>query len=140
MAEVRSYAPSVIAVLATSEACDHVAGLPGAGRVAPAEVVVVGDVSRTAIERAVRLVDPDALVADVSDGWAAIALDGEGAREAFARVSELELPREGFTQGEVARVGVRIFVEGDRIDLLVPATLAEHVRSRIQADAEELLR
>ena len=140
MAEVRSYAPSVLVVLATPEACDHVAGLPGAGRVAPAEALIVGDVSRTAIERAVRLVDPDAVVADVSDGWAGIALDAEGAREVFTRLSELELPPRGFTQGEVARVGVRIFVEGDRIDLLVPAMLADHVRSRIQTDAEELLR
>lgn len=139
MAEVRSYAPSVIAVLAAAEACDHVAGLPGAGRVAPAEVVVVGEVSRTAIERAVRLVDPDAVVADVSDGWAGIALDGDWAREVFARLSELVLPLEGFTQGEVARIGARIFVEGDRIDLLVPATLADHVRSRIETDAEDLL-
>jgi len=140
VAEVRSYAPSVLAVLASPKACGHVAGLPGAGRVAPAEVVVVGDASRTAIERAVRLVDPDAVVADVSDGWAGIVLDGEGAREVFARLSELELPSEGFTQGEVARVGVRIFVERERIDLLVPSMVADHVRSRIQTDAEELLR
>ena len=140
MAEVRSYAPSVLAVLAAPEACDHVAGLPGAGRVAPAETLIVGEVSRTAVERAVRLVDPDAVVADVSDGWAGIVLDGEGAREVFARLSELELPSEGFTQGEVARVGVRIFIEGDRIDLLVPAMVADHVRARIETDAGELLR
>ena len=140
MAELRSYVPSVIAVLAAPEACDHVAGLPGAGRVAPAEVVLVGNISLVAIERAVRLVDPDAVVADVSDGWAGIAIDGEGMRGVFARLSELVLPLEGFTQGEVARIGVRIFIEGDRIDLLVPAMVADHVRSRIEADAEDLLR
>jgi hypothetical protein len=37
-------------------------------------------------------------------------------------------------------VGVRILVDGDRIDLLVPSMVAAHVRERIEIDGAELLR
>ncbi len=140
MAETRTYAPDVLAVLASPEACDHVAGLAGAGRVAPGEVVIVGDVSVTAIDRAVRLADPDAIVIAVSDGWAGIVVEGEAARDVFARVSELELPAFGFVQGDVAGTRVRAFVDGDRIELLVPAMVEDHVRARIEAECEEVHR
>ena len=83
--------------------------------------------------------DPDAVVLDVSDGWGAHSLDGPGSREAFARLSELELPIAGFV-GEVAGVGVRILVDRDRIDLLVPSMVSAHLRGRIETDCAELLR
>ena len=67
-------------------------------------------------------------------------LEGPGSREAFARLSGLELPIEGSLVGEVARVGVRILVDRDRIDLLVPSMVSAHVRERIETDCAELLR
>ena len=67
-------------------------------------------------------------------------ISGEGAREAFARLSELELPASGFAQGAVARVGVRVLVDGDRVALVVPAMLASHLRERIEDECSELLR
>ena len=106
-------------VLASAEACDRVGDLPGACRVSPGEVALV------------RL-DPDAVVLDVSDGWGAHSLDGPGSREAFARLSELELPIAGSLVGEVAGVGVRILVDRDRIDLLVPSMVSAHLRGRIE--------
>jgi len=42
-------------------------------------------------------------------------------------------------QGAVARVGVRVLVEGDRVDLLVPSMLATHVLERIEDECRELL-
>jgi hypothetical protein len=131
--ETSTFAPNVLAVLASPEACDHVSDLPNAGRVAPDEVVLVGDVSVTAIERAVRLVDHDAVVMTVSDGWAGIVVEGDGAHDVFARESELVLPAFGFVQGDVAGTRARVFVDGDRIELLVPAMVADHVRARIEA-------
>jgi hypothetical protein len=125
VAELLTWAPTVTSVLASTEACDRVGDLPGACRVSPGEVV--------------RL-DPDAVVLDVSDGWGAHSLDGPGSREAFARLSQLELPMAGSLVGEVAGVGVRILVDGDRIDLLVPAMVSAHVRERIETDCAELLR
>jgi hypothetical protein len=140
VAELRTWAPTVTSVLASAEACDRVSDLPGACRVSPGEVALVGDVSAAAVASVVVRLDPDAVVLDVSDGWGAHTLDGPGSREAFARLSELELPIEGSLVGEVARVGARILVERDRIDLLVPSMISAYVRERIETDCAELLR
>ena len=113
--------------------------LPGACPVSPVEVAIVGDASITALRRAVELVDPDAVVCDVSDGWLMHTLEGPGTRDAFARLSELELPASGFVQGAVARIGVRVLVHGDRVDLLVPSMLAAHLRERIEDECLGLL-
>jgi len=129
----------VVTVLASERGCDRVAGLPGACRISPTEVMIVGEASVEVLERAVRGDDPDAVVVEVSDGWALVPLEGEGAREAFARLSELDLPAEGFAQGEVARIGARVLVRTDAIDLLVPSMLEAHVRARVEADCRGLL-
>ena len=81
----------------------------------------------------------DGLVADVSDAWVGLVLEGADAPDAFARVSELELPERGWIQGEVARAASKVLVEPGRIEVLVPAMLAEHVEARIRADAAEVL-
>lgn len=140
MAELRTWAPTVKSVLASAEACDRVGDLPGACRVSPGEVALVGDVSEAAVAAVVVRLDPDAVVLDVSDGWGAHTLDGPGSREAFARLSKLELPIEGSLVGEVAQVCARILVERDRIDLLVPSMISAYVRERIETDCAELLR
>jgi len=140
VAELRTRTPAVTTVLASSDACDRVSDLPGACRVGPREVALVGDVSEAAVRAAVARLDPDAVVLDVSDGWVVHSLDGPGSREAFARLSELELPASGSLSGEVTRVGVRILVDGERIDLLAPSMVAAHVRERIEIDCAELLR
>jgi hypothetical protein len=136
VAELREGAVRVTGVFASPEACDR---LPEAYRIAPDEAMLLGDVPE-GLEATVLALDPDALVLDVTDGWGLLELLGSDAREAFARISELELPERGFVQGEVARVGVRVLVEDDRLRLLVPAMWTEHVRERILADATELLR
>ena len=139
MAELTTTRPNVTAVLASAEACERVNTLPGACPVSPFEVAIVGDASVTALRQAVERVDPDAVVRDVSDGWVLHTLSGPDARDAFARVSELELPASGFVQGAVARIGVRVLVIGERIDLLVPSMLAAHLRERIEDECGELL-
>lgn len=139
MAELRERAERVTGVFASPEACERAMGAGNAHRIAPDEVMVLGE-TPDAHEAAVRELDPDALVLDVTDGWGVLELEGRDAREAFARISELELPERGFVQGEVARVGVRVLADGDRLRLLVPAMWTEHVRERILADAAELLR
>lgn len=140
MAELSTTRPSVTAVLASPEACQRVNALSGACPVSPVEVAIVGDASITALRRAVEHVDPDAVVRDVSDGWVTHTLEGAGARDAFARLSELELPASGFVHGAVARIGVRVLVHADRLDLLVPSMLAAHLRERIEDQCRDLLR
>ena len=77
---------------------------------------------------------------DVSDGWAAFELAGDDVAEAFARLSELELPEDGFVQGDVARIRVKVFSTPDRITILVPAMLGDLPRaSAIRTDCAELL-
>jgi hypothetical protein len=129
----------VVAVLASGTACDRVGDLPGASRISPTEVMLIGDVSIDVLQRAIRADDPDAVLLEVSDGWAFVQLDGPRAREAFARLSELRLPVEGFVQGEVAGVGARVLVLRDGIDLLVPAMFEAHVRARVAFDCRGLL-
>jgi hypothetical protein len=142
VAELRSFASPVHAVLASPEGCDAAPlGAPGATvvRLSPAESMVVGDLDTAALERAVLNTDPTALVVDVTDGWVAFVLEGDGSRAAFARLSELGLPEEGALAGEVAHVGVRVIASDDRLTLLVPAMLADHLEGRIRADCAELL-
>ena len=129
----------VVSVLASAEGCDRVADLPGACRISPVEVMLLGDVSIEVLERAVRAEDADAVVLEFSDGWALVPLRGTSAREAFARLSELPLPPDGFAQGEVAGVGARVVVTRDGIDLLVPSMVEAHVRERVERDCRGLL-
>lgn len=121
-------------VHAGEEACDLAMRAPGAGRVASDEVIVRGPVAED-IRRAVRTVDPDALIREATEGWAEIVIDGGNARDVFARLSELRLPDgPGYVQGDVARVAARVFVEGDVIRVLVPAYWESPLRRRIGAE------
>jgi hypothetical protein len=139
--ELRRVEVSVIGVFASPSACDAVTASRRAGtvlRVAADEVALIRFHGRAGAPPAVA--DPDALVLDVSDGWSALALEGTDAREAFARLSELELPAAGALQGEVARVGARVVASRDRVVLLVPSMVEEHVHRRIVEDCADLLR
>jgi sarcosine oxidase gamma subunit len=139
VAELRILAATVHAVLATPPGCDAAGGGAQVVRLSPHEAMLVGEIDAAAVERAVRTADPTALVVEVTDGWAAFVLEGRGARAAFARLSELELPAYGAVAGEVARVGVRMIASGDRLTLLVPAMFAAHLEERIRTDCAELL-
>jgi hypothetical protein len=119
-------------VHAGEEACELAMRAPGAGRVASDEVIVRGPIAED-IRRAVRTVDPGALIREATEGWAEIVIDGGDARDVFARLSELRLPDgPGYVQGDVARVATRVFVEGDVIRVLVPAYWESHLRRRIE--------
>jgi hypothetical protein len=129
--------PSVVAVLASEAACESVVAPAGAilCRVAPREVLVIG----TASAADVRLAEPGAIVEDVTDGWAAFELAGDDVADAFARLSELELPDQGFAQGEVARIGAKLLVEPGRVTIVVPAMLGAFIEERIRTDCAEVL-
>jgi hypothetical protein len=87
------------------------------------------------IRRAVRTVDPDALIREATEGWAEIVMDRGDARGVFARLSELRLPDgPGYVQGDVARVAARVFVEEDAIRVLVPASWESHLRRRVREE------
>ncbi|GBC87598.1 hypothetical protein HRbin12_01611 [bacterium HR12] len=129
---------AVLACLAAPAALDALAppDVAAALRTAPDELLLLA--APDAVEailaeasRALRALDDDALVLEVTDGWTAFALEGPDAREAFGRLSALELPEAGFLQGDVARVPAKVLAEPERLLLLVPSSWAEHVRERI---------
>ena len=82
--------------------------------------------------------DGDAVLLDVSDGWSAWTLAGDGTDDVLARLSELEHSGDGYLQGDVAHVPVRLIAHAERLHLLVSAMWEEHLRSRIRAAASDL--
>ena len=82
--------------------------------------------------------DPAAVVLDVTDGWTVLTLSGDRVRDAFAQLSALRLPDDGFVQGDVARVPARVLVEPDGLRILVPAMWGDQLRSRILARCANL--
>jgi len=120
----------VWSVHATEEACDLAMRAPGAGRVAADEVFVRGPIADD-LRTAIRTVDPAALIREATEGWAEVVVGGDALR-VFARLSALRLPDgSGYVQGEVARVGARVFVDDDDVTLFVPASFEHHVRRRV---------
>ena len=118
---------------------------PGHGarvvRVAPDEALficrpaVATDVAREVADRIAAL-DHDAVVLDVTDGWAAWSLTGEDAAHAFSYLSQLDAPQDGrFVQGDVAHVAAKVLGEPDGFTILVPAYWREHLRERAARDA-----
>jgi hypothetical protein len=142
--ELRATSVSVILCAADAQTLDRLIP-PGHGarvlRTAPDEALFVSpapvapDVLREVADRVAAL-DPDALVLDVSDGWAAWSLLGSDARDAFAFLSALDLPGEdGFVQGDVVRVAAKVLPEpGGGLTILVPAYWGAHVRERALRD------
>ena len=100
-----------------------------------ADPAVGADVARE-VEDRIAALDDDALVLDVSDGWAAWSLAGDDARRAFSYLSNLDPPGNGeFVQGDVARVAAKVLDEPNGLTILLPAYWREHVRERAVVDA-----
>jgi sarcosine oxidase gamma subunit len=128
----------VVTCVADPAACDALSPVAGARtlRPAPDEVMVLGDPSATesllrTIETEAVALDPDAVVIDASDGWATWTLSGDAIDAALSRLSPLELPREGFAQGDVARVPAKLVAAPGRLDLLVPSMWRDYLRDSI---------
>ena len=129
---------AAIACHASEGAIDAVVAAVGASacRVAPDEALLLGRPGEatkivTAVSKKVTALDDDAVVLDATDGWTMWTLEGDDAREAFARLSAVPLPDEGFTQGDVGHVPVKVLVREERIHLVVPAMWGAFLRERI---------
>jgi hypothetical protein len=90
---------------------------------------VTDEVAREVATRLAAL-DPDALVIDTTDGWAAISVVGDGARASFGLLSPLELPDAGFLQGEVVHLPAKVVAGDDRVLILVPSIWEAHLHDR----------
>jgi hypothetical protein len=131
-AKIRIFAPA--AALDALAVPDGV----GAGRVAPDEVIWLGDPGRAAeleeiASAAVAALGLDALVVDHSDGWTLFSIVGEGCEAVLGRLSDLRVPEGGgFIQGKIAQSPGRVFCRPNRLDLLIGADLAWFVRGRLE--------
>jgi hypothetical protein len=75
--------------------------------------------------------DPDALVIDMTDGWAAITVAGDGTRASFGLLSRMELPDAGFTQGEVVHIPAKVVAHGEQVLILAPSMWEAHLQDRV---------
>jgi hypothetical protein len=137
--ELRPRDVGVITCVGDPASVDAVGDVPGtmACRVAPDEAMLLSapDAASEAGTEAARratVADPDAIVLDATDGWAAWTLRGDGVDVAFARLSAVPL-RLGFSQGDVAHVPVKIVVSDNALTLLVPIMWRMYLRERILA-------
>jgi hypothetical protein len=147
---VAELARADVAVVLCSAAADALDGLiaPGHGaremRTAPDEAMFVCDPAVAPdVEREVRdriaALDADAVVLDVTDGWAGARLIGDDAAAAFAYVSRVDPPAPGaFVQGDVAHVGAKVLGDADGLTILVPAYWEAHLLQRVAEDARAM--
>jgi hypothetical protein len=127
----------VVTASASAEALDLLL-VPGRAlscRVADDELLllsaspVTDEVAREVATRLAAL-DPDALVIDTTDGWAAISVVGDDARASFGLLSSLELPEAGFLQGEVVHVPAKVVAGEGRVLILAPSIWEAHLHDR----------
>ena len=144
MPELRAANLDVVLCQAAAATLDRLVP-PGHGarllRTAPDEILFVSeagvghDVVREVTDR-VAAIEPDALVLDVGDGWAAWDLLGADAAHGFSYLSPLVLPEgDGFVQGEVAHIAAKVWAAPNTITILVPASWSAHLRERALRDA-----
>jgi hypothetical protein len=140
--ELTSTEATVVTCLGSGGAVDAAVAVGGAesGRVAPDEAMLVvpavrgAELLATATEAA-SAADAGALVVDATDGWSIWTITGgtEELDRAMARLTALGLPGDGFCQGDLARVPVKLFVAPGRVHILVPAMWRAYLRGRILA-------
>ena len=134
MIELDRLARSVVECCAEASALEELA-VPDATvlRIAPDQAMLVGEAGREGalLDGALRSLGPHALVEDATDGWIAWVLRGDDLLRAFSFLSRLEPPGEGFIQGDVARVPVKVISSPGRLELLVASMWSEHLRDRI---------
>ena len=143
MLELKPRDVAVITCVGDAAAMDALGAVPDAlmCRVAPDETMLLAAPGNTTATRGatarVTAADPDAIVVDATDGWAAWSLRGDGLDVALGRLSAVPLTP-GFSQGDVAHVPVRIVASDGALDLLVPAMWAAYLRDRILSRCADL--
>lgn len=136
MVELVAFEVGVVMVVADPAACDAIPGDRHALRLAPDEAMVLSEPGSlptvlASVADAVAALDPHAVVLDATDGWSVWGLRGDEVDAAFARLSALEPPRDGFVQGEVAGVPAKVVATPGGVDMLVPSMLGAYLRDAV---------
>jgi hypothetical protein len=122
-----------IRIVATPAALDAAIWARGAlaMRIAPDEVLVITEgeheIARDIVKDPHAIVEPDA-------GFAGAWVAADEALAFLERACEWELPRErpAFAQGAVADLPMKLWLEEDRVLLIVPAPYATDLEERLQ--------
>jgi hypothetical protein len=124
---------------------DAVAPPPGAFacRIAPDELALVaGRGAAQELETRVRadLSGEEATIVDQTDAWAMFAVRGEGAGDAFRRLSAVPPPaaEPAFVQCTIAHVAGKVIATDGTLYLCVPAPVAHHLHSRLLESCGDL--
>jgi hypothetical protein len=134
---------SILCCLARPEELDAFPSVDGAfaGRVAPDELLLVAPAGILPGRVPALLTEPDpyAIAVDQTAGWTVWTLAGPDAGRAFARISEIPSPTErpAFVQGAIAEVPGKAIFLTDRVHVLVPSSVSDHVRTRVLAACQD---
>ncbi len=95
-------------------------------RIAPDEMLIVGEANLPGID------DPHAIIVP-DTGWAGLWLSAPEAMEVLARTCEWEPPaaRPAFAQGMVAGLPIKLWLEEERVLFLAPAPFAADLEERL---------
>jgi len=119
---------TVNAWFGTPEELDGLADFAGISvRVAPNELLVIGDIERPLHNDQ----NPPELFLDLSSAYALWALSGDQRFEAFSRISAINLPESGSAQGLVAHVPTKIVVRDGELLLIVPSVASHQLHDRL---------
>lgn len=130
MPDLRAAQLAAVGCWARPEALDALPPLDALSfRVAPDELLLLGDAGEELVERAQRALR-DGIVLDCTDAYAAWTLAGEDVEEAFRRVSAIRIDRPQL-QGLVAQVPAKVVALEADLLVLVPSTLGHHLRERV---------
>ena len=97
-----------------------------AWRIAPDEVFVTTAISREVVDDPHAIVEPD-------DGFVGVWVDAGRALDFLERSCQWELPdeRPAWAQGAVAGLPVKLWIEPDRVWIIVPAPYARDLEERL---------
>jgi hypothetical protein len=111
------------------------------GRIAPNEVVFVGDVGAAPalveeLGKALASHGPSAMVVDHTDGWTVFSIAGDRCEDVFRRISMVPLPAATaepvFFMGRIADVAGKAFRRPGRIDFMTGAETSGHVHAVLE--------
>lgn len=141
MVELVSLGPGVIGCFATPDALDDLEKDEFALRVAPSELLLVGCSGQLdELEAKVSALDAQAVVLDLSGGYAVFGLRGSERHEAICRLTAIELsPAPSLVQGLVAHLPAKLLIRRDEFLILVPATVGHHLREQVVGVCADLV-
>jgi hypothetical protein len=138
--ELAPFPPGAVGCFGRASALDALAAeatLPV--RIAPTELLLLGERGAAALEARLQALDPGGLAIELTSAYATWSLRGDGRHEAFARLSAVPLPEPtAVVQGLVAHVPAKVVVRPDELLVTVSSAVSHHLRARVLGACADL--